>query len=274
MSTSILLFFRRACLRRVSPDVVREVALASCVGLESALATCNGRISPLLIQNTAGQTPIGISMEEYQKQCKGSYCSLQSNLYSTQIRSFTTVSILAKILHYGPSNNENKGQSLVGACVALHRKGARIDPAYIHRALNLFPEEARITDDDGNTPLHIESSIPIEKMSLLDGNAAGCCDGGTHRRVGVLRKLLEIYPEAAKNRNNNGDFPLNLMIQNGRPWDSSFALVVRTYPQALHWVHRIDVKLLPLILARVSSNCGSDTLFTLIRGRPEFLLAR
>ena len=260
-------------MRKVSPEVVREVALASSYGLESALATCNGRISPLLVRNTAGQTPLGIAIEEYQKQCKGSSCSLEHSLSYSQMRCFTTVSILAKILHYGPSENDDKGQSLVGACVGLHRKGARVDPAYIHRALSLFPEEARITDDDGNTPLHIEASIPIEKMSLLDGNAAACCDGSYHQRLGVLRKILEIYPEAARNRNSNGEFVLNLMIQNGRPWDSSFALVVRTYPQALHWVNRIDAKLLPLILARVSSNCGSETLFTLLRGRPEFLLA-
>lgn len=263
-----------ACLRRVNPEVVREVALASSAGLESALASCNGRISPLLVQNTAGQTPIGISMEEYQKQCRGIFCSSQSNISCSQMRVFTTFSILAKILHYGPSGNENKGQSLVGACLALHRKGARVDPAYIHQALHLFPEEARISDEDGNTPLHIEASIPIEKMSLLDRNVAACCDGSCHRRIGVLRKLLEIYPEAAKIRNKNGDFPLNLMIQNGRPWDSSFALVVRTYPQALHWVNNMDVKLLPLVLTRISNNCGSDTVFALIRSRPEFLIAR
>ncbi|GAX11302.1 hypothetical protein FisN_15Lh231 [Fistulifera solaris] len=262
-----------AVLRKVNPEVVREVALASSAGLESALATCNGRISPILIQNTAGQTPIGIAMEEYQKLCKGSTCTLHNNVHVYQMRCFTTLSILAKILHYGPSGNENNGQSLVGACIALHRKGARIDPAYIHRALHMFPEEARVADVEGNTPLHIEASIPIEKMSLLDGNVVNCCDGSYHQRIGVLRKLLEIYPEAAKIRNNDGDFPLTLMIQNGRPWDSSFALVVRTYPQALHWVSTIDAKLLPHILARVSSHCGSDTLFALLRGRPEFLLA-
>lgn len=261
-------------LRRVSPDFVREVALASSSGLESALATCNGRISPILIQNTAGQTPIGITMEECQKSCKGSPCSMSTYWVYISKLSFQKFSILAKILHYGPSGNDIKGQSLVGACVALHRKGARIDPVFIYNALRLFPEEARIMDDDGNTPLHIESSIPIEKMSLLDGYAAASCNEICHRRVGIFRRLLEIYPEAVRIRNKNGDHPLNLMIQNGRPWDSSFALVVRTYPQALHWVHGIDAKLLPLILARVSSNCGYDTLFTLIRGRPEFLLAR
>jgi hypothetical protein len=263
-----------ACLRRVRPDVVREVALASSIGLETALANCNGRISPILIQNTAGQTPIGIAIEEYQRLCTGSTCCVQADLSLGQMRCFVTLSTLAKMLHYGPTDKDNRGQSLVGACVALHRKGARIDPAFIHRALLLYPEEARVVDADQNTPLHIEASIPVEKMSLLDSTIPGCCQGTCHKRMGILRKLLEIYPEAARHRNAYGDFPLNLMIQNGRPWDSSFALVVRTYPQALHWVQNVDVKLLPRILARVSSHCGNDTIFSLLRTRPEFLVGR
>lgn len=263
-----------ACLRKVRPEVVREVALASSVGLESALASCNGRISPILFQNSAGQTPIGICMEEYQRICQGSTCCIQLDLSFGQMRCFETLASLAKMLHYGPTSHDNRGQSLVGACVALHRRGARIDPAFIHRALQLFPQEARFCDEHDNTPLHIEASIPIEKMALLDASVPGCCQGACHKRMGLLRKLLEIYPDAARLRNRYADFPLNLMIQNGRPWDSSFAMVIRTYPQALHWVKNLDTKLLPRVLSRVSNQCGSDTIFTLIRTRPEFLLGR
>jgi hypothetical protein len=263
-----------ACLRRVRHEVVREVALASSTGLETALASCNGRISPILIKNSAGQTPIGICMEEYQRLCQGSACCTRSALTFGQMRCFSTLASLAKMLHYGPSRHDNRGQSLVGACVALHRKGARIDPAFIQRALHKFPEEARSLDEHRNTPLHIEASIPIEKMALLDANVPGCCEGNCHKRMGVLRKLLEIYPGAAAQRNEYGDLPLSLMIQNGRPWDSSFALVIRTYPQALHWVPNVESKLLPHILSRVANHCGSETLYTVIRTRPEFLLGR
>ncbi len=261
-----------ACLRRVHPDVVFEIAVASSTGLEMALVNYNGRLSPILVPNTAGQTPIGIALEEYQKQCQGNACSVQTDLTLTQMRSFATLAVLTKLLYYGPSDNGNRSQSLVRACVALHRKGARIDPAFIHRALHLYPEDARFVDDEGNMPLHIEASIPVEKMSLLDSGMPSCCDGNCHKRLSVLRKLLEIYPEAARHRNNMGDFPLNLMVRNGRPWDSSFALAIRTYPQAFHWVQNIEVNLLPHILARIANNCGSDTVFTLIKSRPEFLL--
>lgn len=261
-----------ACLRKLQPDLVTEIALASSTGLEKALANCNGRISPMLIQNTAGQTPIGIAMEEYQQLCcQGGSCGMQTNhMSSDKKRSFDTVAALAKMLHYGPSEDNNKGQSLVGACVALHRKGARIDPAFIHRALNLYPEEARVCDEHGDTPLHIEASIPVEKMSLLD--SSGPCSSSCHKRMSVLRKLLEIYPEATRLRNATGDFPLSLMIQNGRPWDSTFAMVFQTYPEAFHWVQNIDVRLNPLILARIANGCGADTLFALLRTRPEYLL--
>ena len=263
-----------ACLRKLHPDVVLEVALASSTGLEKALANCNGRISPLLIQNTAGQTPIGIAMEEYQRCCQSVTCCVQAELTFEQKRCFNTLAALTKMLHYGPTFDNNKGQSLVGACVALHRKGARIDPAFIHRALTIFPEEARVGDANGNTPLHIEASIPVEKMSLLDSSLPGCCTSTCHKRMSVLRKLLEIYPEATKQRNAMGDFPLNLMIQNGRPWDSTFALVIRTYPEAFHWVRNMDIKLNPRIMVLLSNECGSDTIFSLIRSRPEFLLGR
>jgi hypothetical protein len=274
-----------ACLRRVRPDIVRAVAFAGSVGLEKALAHCNGRISPILDKNTAGQTPIGIVMEEYQRICQGSVCCSHAADVSPwsfeQTRCFDTVACLVKMLHYGPTEDHNQGQSLVGACVALHRKGALVDPAFIHRALTLYPEEARFRDDDGNTPLHVEASIPVEKMSLLDSPTATQCDrccvqvsSRLTGRMGVLRKLLEVYPEAACLRNVMGDFPLNLMAQNGRPWDRTFALVIRTYPEALQWIRNVDTTLHPRIFELLSNECGTDTVFSLIRSRPEFALRR
>lgn len=265
-----------ACIRRVHRDVVREVAKASSLGLEKALVNSNGRLSPLLVHNTAGQTPIGIAMEHFQAACRGSAstCCVTGGYDPAQNRAFDVLASLVKLLHYGPVEEEEKDQSLVGACVSLHRKDARLDPAFIRRALHLYPEEAKLRAEDGNTPLHVEASIPVEKMPLLDGPPGGCCRGTCHNRLELLGLLLDIYPQAATMRNSNGDLPLALMIQNGRAWDSTFAVVVQTYPAAMHFVNSLRPKLTARILGRISSGCGAETLYALIRSRPALLLER
>jgi hypothetical protein len=253
-----------ACFRRADPEVVREVALAS----------SNGRISPVLEPNTAGQTPIGIAMDEYRSVCRGGrLCCVISEYPPEQRRVFLVLATLVKILYYGPSYQNHKQLSLVRACVALHRQDVRLDPAFIRRAIHLYPEEARVMDEEGNYPLHIEASIPIEKMSLLDASA-GCCGGTYHKRMGILRMLLEVYPGATEARNKYGQFPLGLMIQNGRVWGHEVALALRAFPPALHWHKGLDDRILAHILEKASKECGTDTLFTLLSSRPDVFRRR
>ena len=250
-----------ACFRRVDPEVVREVALSS----------------SLLTPNTAGQTPISIAMEEFEAVCRRTSCccSVKSEFHSGQKRAFDVLATLVRILHYGSSHDDrDRSGSLVRACVSLHRRDVRLDPAFIRRALHLYPEESRIMDDDRNYPLHIEASIPIEKMSLLDASSARRCSGNCHKRMNILRLLFEIYPDACKVQNEAGEFPLNLMVQNGRPWDQTFALVLKTFPQALHWSMNggVNNKITPRVLAKVSRECGVGTLYALISSKPDIVM--
>jgi hypothetical protein len=117
--------------------------------------------------------------------------------------------------------------------------------------------------------LHIEASIPIEKMPLLDGQG-GCCGGKCHKRMGILRTLLELFPDATKQRNKDNHFPLGLMIQNGRLWGHTIALTLRAFPPALHWYKGLDDRILPMLLEKASKECGADTLFALLNSRPDF----
>lgn len=254
-----------ACFRRANPMVVREVALAS----------SNGHLSPVLETNTAGQTPIGIAMEEFRSICRARarFCCVVSEYRYEQQRVFHVLATLVKILYYGPSYQDHQQLSLVRACVALHRQGVRLDPAFIRRAIHVYPEEARVQDPEGNYPLHIEASVPIEKMSLLDGTD-GCCGGECHKRMGVLRKLLDVFPGATEARNRFGHFPLNLMIQNGRLWGHEVALALRAFPPALHWHKGLDDRILSYILEKVSKECGVDTLFSLLNSRPDIFRRR
>jgi hypothetical protein len=262
-----------ACLRNIHPDVVREVAQAACDSLASG--TGAQRLSPLIVRNRAGQTPIGIAMEEYRKVSIGTptQCCVTATSTPEQSRAFDILSALVQILHHGPGNSGHRDEGLVAACLSLHRNDVRLEPAFIRRALFLNPREAMIMDKDSDYPLHIEASIPVEKMILLDTPVpSGCCGGACHKRVGVLQTLMEIYPEAAKQRNKAGDFPLNLMVRNGRPWDNTFAFVVQAYPEALHWVENTSPRIVAHMLAKIANRCGSDTLYSLIRTRPSLLV--
>ena len=147
-------------------------------------------------------------MEEFRSVCRGAgVCCVVSEFRLEQTRAFQVLACLVKILYYGPSYpDESNNQSLIRACVSLHRQDVRLDPAFIRRAIHVFPEEARIMDEEGNFPLHIEASIPVEKMPLLDAASTGCCGGKCHKRMGVLRILLEIYPDATRFRNTSGEF--------------------------------------------------------------------
>jgi hypothetical protein len=250
-----------ACCRRVDAELVREIALSSSETM-------------LLTPNNAGQTPIGIAMEEFENVCKrGCSCCVKADYQHEQQRAFDVLATLVKILHYGSSQNDDrdKSGSLVRACISLHRRDVRLDPAFIRRALYLYPEEARILDSDGNYPLHIEASIPVEKMSLLDSTAEASCSGNCHKRLGILRMLFDIFPDACKARNNAGEFPLGLLMAARGKWDQTFALILRKFPQALH-DSVADSKLFPSILEKVSRDCGVATLHQLITSRPDIVL--
>jgi hypothetical protein len=263
-----------ACLRRVDHEMVRIVAMGSSAGLETTLSKGNsGRLSPVLMENTAGQTPIGIAMELYERVClrNPQSCCVKGEFDEEMTRAFDLLATLVKIVHYGPVESDEVGNplSLIGACVSLHRMDVRLDPAFIRRALFLYPHEALYRDKDGNFPLHIEASIPIEKMMLLDSNRRGCCSGMCQKRAGVLDALLEVYPEATRQLNDSDDFPLSLMIQNGRPWGNTFKLVVRLFPEALYFVRDLDPCLIPLVLKKITDQCGLDTVFSFVRNLPS-----
>mmetsp|Transcript_2427 Transcript_2427/g.5640 ORF Transcript_2427/g.5640 Transcript_2427/m.5640 type:complete len:983 (+) Transcript_2427:175-3123(+) len=251
-----------ACFRHADPEVVQEVALAG----------SSGTTSPSLVRNTASQTPIGIAMEEFRSLCRSnntSFCCVNAQYQPEQKRAFKVLEALVKIVYYGSGHSDYKSLSLLHACVALHRKNIRLDPTFIRRAIRLYPEETRLVDSEGNTPLHYEAAIPIEKMALLDCSAR-CCNSQCHKRFSILRVLLEMHPEATQLQNKAGYFPLSLMIQNGRSWEDDVALAVRAFPPALHWKGLNDC-ILPRVLARVGNECGPSTLYWLLTSRPDML---
>ena len=262
-----------ACKYRVNPNAVRMLAMASSAGLELTLSKGNtGRLSPLLMENSAGQTPISIAMENYQRICLSSRqgCHVKATFDTEQTLAFDLLATLVKILHFGPVERDDLGRplNLLGACVSLHRMDVRLDPAFIRRAIFLHPEDALLKDKDGNYPLHVESSIPVEKMMLLEFDRQGCCAGACQNRAGILRTLFEVYPDAACQLNEFGEFPLSLMALSGRQWDETFMLVVQKFPEAIYAVEDLDSSLIPLVLKKLYTQCGIDTVYSFMRSMP------
>lgn len=250
-----------ACFRHADPEVVQEVALAG----------SSGTTSPSLVRNTASQTPVGIAMDEFRSLCRSNsnFCCVNTQYQPEQKRAIKVLETLVKIVYYGSGHSDYKSLSLLHACVALHRKNIRLDPCFIRRAIRMYPEETRLVDSEGNTPLHYEAAIPIEKMVLFD-SPARCCNSLCHKRFSILRVLLEMHPEATQLQNRAGCFPLSLMIQNGRSWEDDVALAVRAFPPALHWKGLSDC-ILPNVLARAGNECGPGTLYWLLTSRPDML---
>lgn len=260
-----------ACFRRLHPNLVYEIALATCKGADPNSTVQGSSISPLLTENTAGQSPIAIAIEEYEKSFEGRSC-YEKQLSVEQRRSFDVLSALCKIIHTNAKTDQAHTQNLLHCLVGIHRKSIRLDPTFIRRAIMMAPEEAMEQDSEGNFPLAVEAMIPVEKMTLLSGPPCSyCSNGNCHDRANVLGALLDVFPAAAKHRSASGDFPLTLMVQNGRPWDRTFAMMLSTHPQASHWIPGINIRLVPHILERVSKESGHDTLYSLIQARPDFL---
>jgi hypothetical protein len=271
-----------ACLRNLQPEMVLEIAEASCIETASDSAEHSGAlVSPLLAPNLADQSPIGLEMENFQRIIVGQvnplHCALKNIWGDNEESAFKILSALTKILYYGPNVSSGEPKSLVRALLLLHRKGVRMDPAFIRRALFLYPEEAKLADMNGDYSLHLEASIPVEKMCVLDAHMEGslqkgCCSGECHKRMGVLQLLMDIFPDAARYPNNAGQYPLNLVVSNGRPWDRTSAHILRSYPEALHFDNNLNGKTLPRSLARIADGCGASSIYSFIRSRPEVLV--
>jgi hypothetical protein len=261
-----------ACLRNVPADVVREIAQATWHGAEYGSL----RSSPLLLCNRAGQTPMSIALEEYRK----ASAHVSTECYRTGVTTtpgdntlpaFDVLAALVKLLHYGPGPESDGSQSLLTAALSLHRYDVRVPPSFIRWALALNPREAGMPDEDGNYPLHIEAGIPVEKMTLLDSpDPCRFCGDYCCQRLDILSTLMDIYPQAAKASNQQGAFPLGLMIRNGRRWDRTFALVLRSCPEAIHQEVLVATGV-PLLLSKVEHCCGLDTLYGVIRSRPTIV---
>lgn len=237
-----------ACCRGMNVDIIRH------------MIEVHGCHTILLVPDASGQTPVSIVLDMFHRQldCENfaasSNSTFQSLLYFVQVLHHRTI----RLPEY---------TNVVHACVALHRRNIRLHPAFIRQVIQSHPLDVQQPNADGHYPIHVEASIPIEKITgLLNAPAKRCpVHRACHERSSVLRLLLDTYPDAAKKSTPSG-FLLPLLLENGRPWDSLTAMIAQLHPAA------IDGCLpTPYLLDRVRRDCGPTTLFQLLRSQPANL---
>jgi len=167
---------------------------------------------------------------------------------------WTSVTLLLKAA-YHETMNGSKAISvpfrLLHACV-----GTRSCPVrFVFLALNLWPEQLKEVDSDGNLPLHI-AAFSVSKRK--------------HFRFNTLIKVLSMYPQAAQIPNKNGVLPLQLAIQSGKTWNEGIRELFEAYPEALTTL-KIDFRYYPEILALAGEYFSLKTLYQVIVSKPEVL---
>jgi len=137
------------------------------------------------------------------------------------------------------------------ACV-----GAQSCPLrFVFLALNIWPEQLKEVDSDGNLPLHI-AAFSVSKRK--------------HFRFNTLIKVLSMHPQAAQIPNKNGVLPLQLAMQSGKLWNEGIRELFEAYPEALAAL-KIDFQYYPEILALAGECFPLKTLYQVIVSKAEVL---
>ena len=253
-----------ACLRRMDVDVVRQIIVAG------------GLPTLLLAHNRSGQTPISIVLEYYQQNLRKNCDDAPSFSEENDEISYQLLVLFARILYHGNVSPPD-GDNALQACIALHRRNVRLHPAFLCQVIQRNPAEVHQCDENGYYPIHIEASIPIEKMSLLNGHCTShsaeedqessttTTDRCRYDRAGILRRLLDLYPKACEADTPDG-FLLPMLLENGRSWDATTAMVAQLHPPA---VARVRDMAPQHLLRLVGRDCGNNTMFQVLRSRPS-----
>ena len=174
---------------------------------------------------------------------------------------WTQMAVLANVSHYKHFRKticSDPFDELLHAVVGQARYS--LPREFVKLVLKLHLDMAGLKDRDGNFPLHIVSAtVPQDKTVAEDQE--------------IIESLLMAYPKAIENKNDDGLYPLSLMIENGRCWHSGVKLLFRYDPDIIFQKHN---NLYPFMYAAVCKNKGnrSDSesvalIYELLRVHPE-----
>jgi ankyrin repeat protein len=133
----------------------------------------------------------------------------------------------------------------------------RCPSTLISLALVKHPEWLDVKDDNGNLPLHTVASKFISRRC-------------TKNHAQITRLLLRSHPDACREKNNDGKYPLVLAIESGKRWSSGLQDMLNAFPEAIDALD-LDDRLYPFILSRASADVSK--LHKLITLFPSIILS-
>jgi len=128
------------------------------------------------------------------------------------------------------------------------------DQSFLCFAINLFRDEIRCKDENGNLPLHLACGSYLNKDSSADS----------------LKILLDEYPMGAMITNGKGDFALHLAIASGKSWNDGVDKVLVANPSAIHY-RDFQQHLYPFMLAAARDDASLSTVYKLLQVNPEYV---
>ena len=136
----------------------------------------------------------------------------------------------------------------LSSCSSLH-----------YRVINTCKDLVLRRDGQGRYPLHIATKHKTE------------CS------LSVIEKLLDIYPEAASEKDSFCNLPLHIAISHQSNASIVMALLVANPPSATESCYSTCSNLvygLPPLLLAIHCGCNMDTIYTLARFDPSFFVTK
>jgi len=233
-------------LLQVNPDLCYAIDKSGRSPLFLVLDDYADAIEEQIYMVTRDSSSEGLSISEANKMT-------EEHLYDLDER-WISVTLLLSAAYYETVNGTVGNQvpfRLVHACVGTRNCPVR----FVFLALNLWPEQLKEKDSDGNLPIHI-AAFSIWKPK--------------HRRFNTLIKVVSMYPEGARVPDKNGVLPLQLAVQSKKTWNEGVRELFEAYPEALATLD-IDFKLYPEILALAGKSFPLKILYQVLISKPEIL---
>jgi ankyrin repeat protein len=137
-------------------------------------------------------------------------------------------------LHMAAANECAQG-SLISKLVALHPRGASIQDRQGKLPLHLACEIGKEWNEGGLEDLY--EAFPEALQQVEDNErhwyALHMAVNNVRSSPALIRKLVELYPEAAAHADGQGHYPLHLACGSGRCWNDCLGLLFEACPFAL-----------------------------------------
>jgi hypothetical protein len=140
-------------------------------------------------------------------------------------------------------------EPLLHACVFA---GSLCPVSLRERVMKRCEDQLQLMDSQGNTPLHIASSLP----PIDDEEDAE-----------LITELLQVSPDAVSVRNNDGKLPFEVAVDAGRPWGTLRPLF-ESYPEVL-LKEDIPPQYYAPIFAEMNKKVSKDAFLTVVTAMPD-----